>query len=736
MKRMVKCTLLVCFVLVASVFTLTACADFRASLPKFHIEETVSAVAPTCTEPGLTEGTRCAACGDVIKVQEIIKPYGHTLVIDEAIPATHTQSGLSEGKHCSVCNEVIVKQEVVPAGHDIVIDKAIAPTCTEPGLTEGQRCSSCGEVIKVQEYVKPNGHTVVIDPAIPPTATSSGLTEGKHCSVCNVIIVKQEIVPNGEHNWVVKNAVDPTCTENGLTQGYYCSICNEVAVEQTVIPALGHVGGVRNCETELCVCDRCGKLYPKLEQYHYLDGTSEEGLYIESFVPDAGYIVPEIKDGYYALINDTDRETEYQFWIDSEEKMIKGFSSKNKAAGYLSFKIDISTYSNTTIILYDSSVYNAGNRYSVGNLSCIILDPAFSVSHSINNEGEHYLSVDGKSYPIKVEGDSTGWYDVKIGIVLNQDEDSIELIYYVDGSYVAMHELELSTVTNAINSVLFMGTVGPQGNIAFDDIVFGYSSDSDWIAKEHAHYGVEIGYTDATCTEYAFNTYRCNACGETYKIYVGNSYGHKSENETCLTSTACDLCGITYVKNHEVTHSYQEGVLTYSCTVCKSYYKIDSGYYLDSSSLDDIVGTMNNVNNNYSVTEGTYNPLIVDGHYELIKTEEGYGQLELWIPSNKPVMDGFSSSDNSIGFVSFKINSYISSTSYPLRMQFVDTNSSASRWSGEWCITSPFLRIDSVASDFNKVVCIRGLNNEVLKEIHLSESSKFTGWIDVTIAIL
>ncbi|MBR4742608.1 MAG: InlB B-repeat-containing protein, partial [Oscillospiraceae bacterium] len=84
---------------------------------------------------------------------------GHTPVTDAAVAPTCTETGLTEGSHCSVCNEVIVAQEVVPAtGHTPVTDAAVAPTCTETGLTEGSHCSVCKEVIVAQEVVPATGH--------------------------------------------------------------------------------------------------------------------------------------------------------------------------------------------------------------------------------------------------------------------------------------------------------------------------------------------------------------------------------------------------------------------------------------------------------------------------------------------------------------------------------------------------------------------------------------------------
>ena len=126
-----------------------------------HVNTTVIAgKSPTCTESGLTDGSKCTKCGEILVEQEIIKANGHTEVIDKAVAPTCTETGLTEGKHCDVCGEVLVKQDVVDAlGHTEIIDKAVAPTCTETGLTEGKHCDVCGEVIVKQNVVNALGHT-------------------------------------------------------------------------------------------------------------------------------------------------------------------------------------------------------------------------------------------------------------------------------------------------------------------------------------------------------------------------------------------------------------------------------------------------------------------------------------------------------------------------------------------------------------------------------------------------
>ena len=98
-----------------------------------HTEEVLAAVAPTCTETGLTEGKKCSVCGETLVAQEEIPANGHTEETLAEIPATCTEDGLTEGKKCSVCGETLVAQIVVPAlGHDYQNDV----------------CTRCGDALK------------------------------------------------------------------------------------------------------------------------------------------------------------------------------------------------------------------------------------------------------------------------------------------------------------------------------------------------------------------------------------------------------------------------------------------------------------------------------------------------------------------------------------------------------------------------------------------------------------
>ena len=165
----------------------------------------------TCTEPA-----RCSKCG---KTEG--EPLGHTEVTDPAQAPTCTETGLSEGSHCQVCGEVLKAQEAIaPLGHTEVVVPAVEPTCTEPGCTEGLHCSVCGEILKSQELIEPLGHTEVIVPAIEPTCTEPGCTEGIYCSVCGEILKSQELIEPHGHDWEEATFSHPrTCRVCGETEG-------------------------------------------------------------------------------------------------------------------------------------------------------------------------------------------------------------------------------------------------------------------------------------------------------------------------------------------------------------------------------------------------------------------------------------------------------------------------------------------------------------------------------------
>ena len=214
-----------------------------------HTPMTVPGYAPTCIEPGMSDGIMCVTCGTWLLAQRVTSALGHEFTIEEGKEATCTEPGLTEGKYCSRCDTVLSKQEEIPAlGHTEVIDEAVAATCTTAGLTEGKHCSVCNEVLVAQEVIPALGHTEVVDAGAAATCTTDGITEGKHCSVCNEVLVAQETIPAAGHKfspWALTKGA--TCTEPGEGTRT-CANCGETETRE--IRANGHGFGAWTVTTE------------------------------------------------------------------------------------------------------------------------------------------------------------------------------------------------------------------------------------------------------------------------------------------------------------------------------------------------------------------------------------------------------------------------------------------------------------------------------------------------------
>ncbi len=147
------------------------------------------------------------------KSEETTAGHEHVIVVDEAVAPTCSENGLTEGSHCSVCSEIIKAQEVVEKlAHTEAIDDAVAATCSETGLTEGKHCRECGKILVAQETVSKVDHTIVIEYPVSATCQQIGMSEGKYCSACGEVVVEKKSLGYG-----------PCVAENGI-----CQICGEI----------------------------------------------------------------------------------------------------------------------------------------------------------------------------------------------------------------------------------------------------------------------------------------------------------------------------------------------------------------------------------------------------------------------------------------------------------------------------------------------------------------------------
>ena len=137
----------------------------------------------TCT----TEGSKhrdCTLCDE--QETASISMTEHTVVVDQAVAPTCTETGLTEGSHCSECDKVFVaQQEIAKADHmydddydescnscdhirdveclhvETVTISGYKATCTVPGKTDGKRCKDCQDVLVPQQTIPAPGHSFV-----------------------------------------------------------------------------------------------------------------------------------------------------------------------------------------------------------------------------------------------------------------------------------------------------------------------------------------------------------------------------------------------------------------------------------------------------------------------------------------------------------------------------------------------------------------------------------------------
>lgn len=94
-----------------------------------HTDEEIPAVAPNCTETGLTAGVKCSVCGDILTAQTVVPEKGHSYN-DVVTEPNCTDKGFTTYT-CSVCNDSYVDSYVDALGHEYDNGK-----CTECGAKD------------------------------------------------------------------------------------------------------------------------------------------------------------------------------------------------------------------------------------------------------------------------------------------------------------------------------------------------------------------------------------------------------------------------------------------------------------------------------------------------------------------------------------------------------------------------------------------------------------------------
>ena len=261
---------------------------------KDHTPEVVPGKEATCTQAGLTEGSKCSVCGTVLKEQEEIPAKGHTpseAKKENEKAATCTEAGsYDEVVYCSVCEKEISRKHVQTAalGHAWSSGTVTtAPTCSATGVRT-YTCSRCDA--KRTESIPMTAHTPETVPGKDATCTDDGLTEGSKCSVCGTVLKEQEEIPAKGHTpseAKKENEKAATCTEAGsYDEVVYCTVCEiELSRRTVTVPKAEHTPGAAATCTSPQICTACGMTLADALDHAWGTGTvtkeptcTEEGI--------------------------------------------------------------------------------------------------------------------------------------------------------------------------------------------------------------------------------------------------------------------------------------------------------------------------------------------------------------------------------------------------------------------------------------------------------------------------
>ena len=234
-------------------FTCSCEDSYTEAIEKLaHTEETIPAVASTCTEAGLTEGKKCSVCNEILVAQESIDALEHSY--DEGVvktnPGCETKGVMLFTCECGHSYE----EDIDPTNHDYT-ETVVPSTCVVKGYTE-HVCSKCGDSYKDNEQALADHTYVGVETKKPGCETKGEMTYT--CSVEGCGESYTEEIDEAGHDKVSHEAQDPTCTEDGWKAYETCNNCDYTTFES--VSSLGHKGGTATCK-DAKVCEVCGQSY-------------------------------------------------------------------------------------------------------------------------------------------------------------------------------------------------------------------------------------------------------------------------------------------------------------------------------------------------------------------------------------------------------------------------------------------------------------------------------------------
>lgn len=221
-----------------------------------------------CLTPAYTK-TTCTDCG-VVDVTIGTEATGHTKVTVAGTAATCTATGLTNGSKCSVCDQVLSGQIMTAAlGHDPVKQEAKTATCIAEGNDAYWDCSRCDVLFTDNGGVA--GEEITAIPTTETDATNhesmlehheanavscfeDGNKEYWSCASCKKnysdeagtsILESVKIEAANKHGETTIQGYEPaTFDKAGYTGDEVCTVCGTIASEGTEIPQLTAVAQI------------------------------------------------------------------------------------------------------------------------------------------------------------------------------------------------------------------------------------------------------------------------------------------------------------------------------------------------------------------------------------------------------------------------------------------------------------------------------------------------------------
>ena len=222
-------------------FVTTTAADFNGAIFTFTLKVKETAALGE-TEVSVTGILKDATMQDVeclnnVLTLNIVCAHENQSEIP-AVEATCSEAGLTAGTKCDDCEAILVEQTVVPAtgDHDYATETdRQEPTCTVDGYVV--TVCACGAELETVLPATGHGDTEIVD-AVDATCGTDGYTGDTYCLDCEEKIADGEVIlATGEHVYATEtDRQEATCT----VDGYVITVCGCGAELETILPATGH----------------------------------------------------------------------------------------------------------------------------------------------------------------------------------------------------------------------------------------------------------------------------------------------------------------------------------------------------------------------------------------------------------------------------------------------------------------------------------------------------------------